>query len=60
MSGMISEESSFQDEFVAALSLPHACDPFPTLQGILPSQTGESEGRPRRERIRSRIQADSN
>lgn len=26
----------FQDEFVAALHLPHARDPFPHLQGLLP------------------------
>ncbi|HRQ36592.1 MAG TPA: ASKHA domain-containing protein [Chloroflexota bacterium] len=27
---------NFQDEFVAALHLPHASDPFPHLQGLLP------------------------
>jgi uncharacterized 2Fe-2S/4Fe-4S cluster protein (DUF4445 family) len=52
-------ESSFQDEFVAALGLPHACDQFPNLKGILPTQAGEPEARPRRDRIRDRIQADS-
>jgi len=26
----------FQEEFVAAMALPHASDPFPHLQGILP------------------------
>jgi uncharacterized 2Fe-2S/4Fe-4S cluster protein (DUF4445 family) len=29
-------EASFQDEFVAALGLPHSRDPYPTLQTILP------------------------
>lgn len=30
-------EPSFQDEFVAAMALPHAKDPFPHLEGILPA-----------------------
>jgi uncharacterized 2Fe-2S/4Fe-4S cluster protein (DUF4445 family) len=30
--------SSFQDEFVAALPLPHSRDPFPTLEGRLPQR----------------------
>lgn len=29
-------DPDFQDEFVAALHLPHARDPFPHLQGLLP------------------------
>lgn len=30
-------ETSFQDEFVAALALPHARDPFPSLEARLPA-----------------------
>jgi uncharacterized 2Fe-2S/4Fe-4S cluster protein (DUF4445 family) len=32
-------EPSFQEEFVAAMSLPHAADPFPHLDGLLPERT---------------------
>ncbi len=39
---------NFQDEFVAALHLPHARDPFPHLQGLLP-ETAVS-GKPERKR----------
>ena len=47
-------ESSFQDEFVAALDMPHARDAFPSLQGHLPSQqTGVSRSG-RRNRIREK------
>jgi uncharacterized 2Fe-2S/4Fe-4S cluster protein (DUF4445 family) len=31
-------EKEFQDEFVAALTIPHATDPFPHLKGILPKE----------------------
>jgi uncharacterized 2Fe-2S/4Fe-4S cluster protein (DUF4445 family) len=49
-------ESSFQDEFVAALGLPHSSDPYPTLQAFLPNPGGD--GRPlHRNRIRERHQA---
>lgn len=30
---------TFQDEFVGAMGLPHASDPFPHLQAILPEQS---------------------
>lgn len=45
-------EASFQDEFVAALDLPHAQDAFPTLAGILPQQVSTPPAR-RRNRMRS-------
>ena len=46
-------ESSFQDEFVAALGLPHSRDPYPTLVAFLPKPSGD--GRPgRRNRIREK------
>jgi uncharacterized 2Fe-2S/4Fe-4S cluster protein (DUF4445 family) len=43
-------ESSFQDEFVAALNIPHARDAFPALEGILPERVEE----PKRRRSRTR------
>jgi uncharacterized 2Fe-2S/4Fe-4S cluster protein (DUF4445 family) len=46
---------SFQDEFVAALNLPHASDPFPELEGVLPKTNKESEPDRRRSRIRERL-----
>ena len=46
-------ETSFQDEFVAALALPHGRDPFPTLQAILPQPEGEPKPA-RRNRVRDR------
>jgi len=49
-------EASFQDEFVAALNIPHARDPFPTLKGILP-QPPEEKGRRHRNRIRDKLGA---
>ncbi len=49
-------EASFQDEFVAALNIPHARDPFPTLKGILP-QPAEDNGPRRRNRIRDKLGA---
>jgi uncharacterized 2Fe-2S/4Fe-4S cluster protein (DUF4445 family) len=59
-------EASFQDEFVAALDLPHASDPFPTLEEILPEirRNGREEARAqgageRRSRIRRNNQADA-
>lgn len=35
----------FQDEFVAAMALPHASDPFPHVKGFLPDRA--RRGRPR-------------
>ena len=37
----------FQDEFVAAMALPHARDAFPHLSGRLPSHAGETGARRR-------------
>ncbi|HEY3128755.1 MAG TPA: ASKHA domain-containing protein [Acidobacteriota bacterium] len=45
----IAVEPAFQREFVAAMALPHASDPFPQLQGELPARRmGESRARRRR------------
>jgi len=49
-------EASFQDEFVAALNIPHARDAFPTLEGILPKPP-EDKGRRHRNRIRDKLGA---
>jgi uncharacterized 2Fe-2S/4Fe-4S cluster protein (DUF4445 family) len=46
-------ESSFQDEFVAALAIPHSSDPFPHLNGMLPDPTTRKK-RKRRNRIREK------
>lgn len=48
-------EASFQDEFVAALGLPHSRDTFPTLAGALPENYGAKKQK-RRNRIRDRFQ----
>ena len=45
---------TFQDEFVAALGLPHARDPFPHLREILPARSPDSARRTRRQRLRGR------
>jgi uncharacterized 2Fe-2S/4Fe-4S cluster protein (DUF4445 family) len=37
----------FQDEFVAAMALPHASDSFPHLDGQLPADPTAAGGRPR-------------
>jgi uncharacterized 2Fe-2S/4Fe-4S cluster protein (DUF4445 family) len=50
-------ESSFQDEFVAALGLPHARDAYPTLQPFLPKPSTDGK-QGRRNRIREKHQAD--
>jgi uncharacterized 2Fe-2S/4Fe-4S cluster protein (DUF4445 family) len=42
-------DPEFQDEFVAALNLPHARDPFPHLEGMLP-EPGAAPARKRRRR----------
>jgi uncharacterized 2Fe-2S/4Fe-4S cluster protein (DUF4445 family) len=47
-------EASFQDEFVAALDMPHARDAFPSLDGQLPPRKTESTSRGRRNRIREK------
>jgi uncharacterized 2Fe-2S/4Fe-4S cluster protein (DUF4445 family) len=42
-------EPAFQEEFVAAMALPHASDPFPQLLGILPQRVPAAKaGRRRR------------
>jgi uncharacterized 2Fe-2S/4Fe-4S cluster protein (DUF4445 family) len=46
-------DPTFQDEFVAALDLPHARDAFPSLSGQLPDQQTEP-ARGRRNRIREK------
>lgn len=48
-------ESSFQDEFVAALAIPHSKDPFPHLSGKLPDPATRKK-RKRRNRIREKYQ----
>jgi uncharacterized 2Fe-2S/4Fe-4S cluster protein (DUF4445 family) len=49
-------ETSFQDEFVAALNLPHAIHSFPHLAGVLPDQPVESKKK-RRNRIRTKYRS---
>jgi uncharacterized 2Fe-2S/4Fe-4S cluster protein (DUF4445 family) len=44
-------DPSFQAEFVAAMALPHAADPFPHLEGLIPAQTA---GRSRERRSQRR------
>jgi uncharacterized 2Fe-2S/4Fe-4S cluster protein (DUF4445 family) len=46
-------ETNFQDEFVAALNIPHAEHIFPHLEGQIP-ETEHEQPRRRRNRIRSR------
>jgi uncharacterized 2Fe-2S/4Fe-4S cluster protein (DUF4445 family) len=45
--------ANFQDEFVGAIALPHAADPFPHLAGLLP-QSVETDGAPVRRSQRRR------
>jgi uncharacterized 2Fe-2S/4Fe-4S cluster protein (DUF4445 family) len=47
-------EASFQDEFVAALNIPHARDSFPALAGMLPEVRNVAAGRGQRSRLRHR------
>ena len=47
-------EASFQDEFVAALDIPHARDAFPSLEGNLPAPPVEGTRREHRNRIREK------
>jgi uncharacterized 2Fe-2S/4Fe-4S cluster protein (DUF4445 family) len=49
-------EKSFQDEFVAALNIPHASHPFPHLSGILPKSVDQDEPK-RKNRIRAKYQS---
>jgi uncharacterized 2Fe-2S/4Fe-4S cluster protein (DUF4445 family) len=44
-------DAEFQDEFVAAIHLPHANDPFPHLEGVLPEPPPQTAA-PRRKRRR--------
>jgi len=37
--------ANFQNEFVAALALPHASDPFPNLEGVIPARSAEPQPR---------------
>jgi uncharacterized 2Fe-2S/4Fe-4S cluster protein (DUF4445 family) len=43
-------EPAFQEEFVAAMALPHASDPFPHLHGILPQRVPAAKTERRRRR----------
>lgn len=47
-------DPDFQDEFVGAIHLPHATDPFTHLAGLLPEQDKVEEGSGRRRRRRKR------
>ena len=49
-------EPSFQDQFVAALNIPHAIDPFPHLKAILPEPSSSTGGRNHRNRHRVRVE----
>jgi uncharacterized 2Fe-2S/4Fe-4S cluster protein (DUF4445 family) len=51
-------ETTFQDEFVAALNIPHAEHNFPHLAGLIPEPSQESP-RKRRSRLRSRTNTNS-
>jgi uncharacterized 2Fe-2S/4Fe-4S cluster protein (DUF4445 family) len=50
-------ETTFQDEFVAALNIPHANHKFPHLEGLIPEP---SQVKPRRRKNRLRSRASSN
>jgi uncharacterized 2Fe-2S/4Fe-4S cluster protein (DUF4445 family) len=52
-------EPGFQDEFVAALAIPHARDAFPHLDGVLPSPTPSSTARTRRRGRRVRLEEEA-
>lgn len=47
-------EAAFQDQFVAAMGLPHSIDPFPHLQGIIPADPVRSGRSSRARRRRDR------
>ena len=46
-------DPAFQDEFVAALGIPHARDAFPALAGSLPEAPSDGT-KPRRARVRQK------
>ena len=48
-------DADFQEAFVAAIHLPHATDPFPHLEGILP-EVREVQRRPRNEKRRKKLE----
>lgn len=50
-------ESSFQDEFVAALNIPHARDPFPHLAAIIPQPAPQNQASQGRNRVRNRMRS---
>lgn len=50
-------DPEFQNEFVAALHMPHAVDAFPHLAGLLPPNRASAPNAPRRERIRTRVRS---
>ncbi len=50
-------ESSFQDEFVAALNIPHARDAFPHLAAVLPQPAIHEGGSRQRSRVRHRLRS---
>src|SRR3989304_1635389 len=43
-------EPAFQDEFVSAMAIPHASDPFPHLDDILASRPSDEKAAPRERR----------
>ena len=43
-------EPAFQDEFVSAMAIPHASDPFPHLEDILASRPSDEKAAPRERR----------
>jgi uncharacterized 2Fe-2S/4Fe-4S cluster protein (DUF4445 family) len=43
---------NFQNEFVGAMAIPHATDPFPHLEGQLPERRGSSRAERRSQRRR--------
>jgi hypothetical protein len=44
----------FQDEFVGAIHIPHASDPYPHLADILPTAAAMAETAAPRRRMRAR------
>ncbi len=52
-------ESSFQNEFVAALGLPHSRDPYPSLGASLPHLPSKNEVPARRSQFRQRAETSS-
>jgi len=50
-------DPDFQEEFVAALHLPHARDPFPHLEGVLPESAAGPPRARRRQHPRKRSES---